>query len=71
MPEYFMHVQCTPPGATKRGTYIANDGGEGHKLISPVFDGLTELFPWMKQNGWKVAEYPNGEFTPWRVEKVA
>lgn len=57
----------------KKGTFIADDAGP----ISPIFDGLYELYPWMRANGWYMDEHgttPNGDagtFYPWRVAKMS
>ncbi len=59
-------VRCTEAKTNTVGTFIHN----GDRIaISPIFDGLWQLFPWMKENGYSQDEYPEGKFVPWRVTK--
>lgn len=48
-----------------RGTFIKDEMGQ----ISPTFDGLYQLFPWMKQSGWVRDECDGAKYIPWRVSK--
>lgn len=59
-------VRCTEAKTKTVGTFIHNGD---HIAISPIFDGLWQLFPWMKENGYSVDEYLGGQFVPWRVTK--
>lgn len=61
--KYFSAIQCRDAETGKVGTFIR----DSNKVrLTPVFDGLYELYPWMHQNGWR--DKPNGE--PWEVEKA-
>jgi hypothetical protein len=62
--EYRVNVQCTDRLSGKTGTFLADTE---HSAQSPVFSSLAELFPWMRANGFKLDEYVNGTFVPWRV----
>jgi len=62
-----INVQCPDPQTGKVGTFIK----ENDQRVSPLFDGLYELYPWMKQNGWEHDEYDGDAFRPWRVKKTA
>lgn len=47
---YFHCIQCTDRATQKIGDFIhAGD----FVAISPVFDGLPDLFLWMRKNGWE------------------
>lgn len=41
----------------------------GSDIVSPLFNSLAELLPWMKNNGWNWAEYDESgnNYIPWRV----
>lgn len=69
--EYHMSVQCnTIDGAT--GDFIHDDENPTVPL-SPVFDSLAKLFPWIRENGWKLEEYRDNnysKFEPWRIIKL-
>ena len=71
--DHFMSVQCATKETGEVGDFIHDGTG---KTVSPVFTTLSLLFPWMKQNGWKLDEYVkdgNGApvFKPWRVSQEA
>jgi hypothetical protein len=67
--EYTINVRCTEASG-QDGTFISQVGS--NKAISPLCDGLYELYPWMAKNGWKSSDYnAKGELTPWRAVKVA
>lgn len=83
-PHFSIYVQCVPHYAQvpvsednlKRirdrqqpKTFIALTGG--NPPVSPLFDSLAELYPWMRENGWVSDEYVDGVQYPWRVKKVA
>lgn len=68
MTEYTICVSCTEKPSGIVGTFIAGKGMR--TAISPIFPSLAELFHWMRDNEWKRAEYPDGVFVPWRVEKI-
>jgi hypothetical protein len=69
MREAFINVQCKESVSGNVGTFLTRQAGkEDRKAISPVFKDLAELFPWMRRNGWALAENVNGVFVPWRVE---
>jgi hypothetical protein len=63
--EYKMNVQCVEDATGVLGTFIAEAGT--HKAVTPIFRDLAELFPWMRENGWKSDEYIGNVFIPWRV----
>lgn len=52
-------IQCTCPDTGKTGDWLfsGDDHREKGTQISPVFTGLTELFGWMKRNGWEIESY--------------
>lgn len=50
----------------QRGTFLRNDRGEA---LSPIFDGLYQLYPWMRAQGWVTDTDDNGTYRPWRVSK--
>lgn len=59
-------VRCTEAKTETVGTFIHH----GDRVaVSPIFDGLYQLLPWMKENGYFLDEYPGGNFDPWRVSK--
>ncbi len=58
-------VQCTAP-CGKVGTFLRDDAKQP---LSPIFDGLYALYPWMKANGWAMDEHDRDGFHPWRVSK--
>ena len=67
MAEYCVQVDALDKHTEQRGTFIAQ--ANTLRRVSPMFDGLWELFPWMRANGWEMAEHPGGRFVPWRVAK--
>jgi hypothetical protein len=46
-----VHMQCTYPGTDKTGNFLKDTETEEPK--SPLFEELTELFKWCRENGWK------------------
>jgi len=66
--DYCINVQCTDRVSGKLGSFIADTD---HNAISPVFKDLSELYPWMRENGWKSEERAGESFTPWRVVRAA
>lgn len=60
-------VQCTAACGTV-GTFLFTEKDEqGRRVpISPVFDSLAELYPWMRANGWE--SVPGGIWTARRVK---
>ena len=72
MEEFTICVQCRARDQGD-GTFIAQRHSKteaGWIPVSPVFDGLAELFPWMKKNGWIMEEHVGDKFIPWRVVKI-
>ena len=71
----YIQAQCSfdPANTALKGTFI-RDKNTG-EILSPVFDSLAGLFPWMRYNGWKLDEYNNSDslegYHPWRVTKTA
>lgn len=65
--DYFINVQCTESKTGKIGSFITK--GRSREAISPIFDGLYGLFPWMRENGWKSDEYLKDVYVPWRVSR--
>lgn len=61
--EAYVCVQCRTD-AGQVGTFLSS-GKEvgGWVAISPVFDSLVELYPWMRANGW-------ASFGVWMARKV-
>ena len=74
--DYHINVQCTDPITGETGDFIAGFEDGKKTRISPLFHSLTELYPWMKRNGWKTDEYVNmgtdrpPQFIPWRVSQA-
>lgn len=69
--DYRMSVQCKEPTTGETGCFIHDTDGN---TVSPLFKDLAELYPWMRENGWKTDEYPDsrpGTFVPWRVSHTA
>lgn len=64
--EYRLSVQCTHPESGRTGCFIHDT--EGHS-VSPLFADLAAALPWMYKNGWKLDEYIDGLFIPWRVSR--
>lgn len=64
--EYRIAVQCKDAETSRIATFIRN---QDNIAVSLLFNDLSELFPWMRKNGWKSNEYVNGTFKPWRVTK--
>ena len=64
MTEYMSAVQCYHNG--ERGCFIHDIDDN---LISPMFADIYNLYNWMNANGWKIDEYKDGEFIPWRVSR--
>jgi hypothetical protein len=63
---YRINVQCTDAISGETGTFLAD---AHHHALSPIFSSLAYLFPWMRDNGWKMDEYVDGQFIPWRAVK--
>lgn len=63
--EYRIIVSKQTPDGYR--TFIQDADG---KPVSPLMPDLAALFPWMRANGWVSAEYPDGKFVPWRVERA-
>ncbi len=51
----------------KVSTFIRADDGSA---ISPYCDDLSDLYVWMRANGWKADEYEGETRHPWRVSNV-
>lgn len=64
--EYRIAVQCIDTETSKIGTFIRD---ETKQRVSPLFRSLVDLYPWMHDNKWKLDEYVENTFTPWRVTK--
>jgi hypothetical protein len=62
--EYRIAVQCKDVASGKTATFIRD---ENKVAVSPLFRDLVELFPWMRENGWKQEEGYGENFKPWRV----
>ena len=43
-------IQCTCKQTGVVGSFLRDE--ETGDTLSPVFDNLAELFPWMTRNGW-------------------
>jgi hypothetical protein len=69
VPEFRINVQCTDSVTGKTGCFITPAGE--HTAITPIFDSLAGLYPWIQANGWKSDEGYGAEFIPWRVVKLA
>ena len=65
--EYRANVQCTEASTGKVGTFIAP--ADSREAVSPVFSSLAQLYPWMRENGWRFQEGVGQRFVPWRVVK--
>lgn len=61
------YIRCECPQTGQIATFIGDDNREP---LSPLFNGLYELIPWMKQNGFVWDEYEGRNFIPWRVKKL-
>lgn len=73
--EYRISVQCTDTTTGETGDFIAGFENGRRIALSPIFQSLAELYPWMHKNGWKSDEYislgTETKFVPWRVVRVA
>ena len=56
---YNIYVQCTDKTTGVKGTFIGKDSA----AVSPIFDSLFNLYPWMKENGWKSESWNKNR--PW------
>ena len=50
MNEYRYCCQCTEAVSGKRGCFVF---AGGFQAISPIFESLAELLPWMEKNGYR------------------
>lgn len=69
--KYGYCVQCRDSWSGKTGDFVfeSSDGSrELRKTISPVFDSLAQLFPWMRENGFE-RDNSNGS-GPFDLRKV-
>lgn len=48
----YLCIQCKAPDG-KVGTFISSSVSMPWIPVSPVFNSLADLFPWLKTNGWK------------------
>ena len=75
--DYHINVQCTDPITGETGDFIAGFEDGKKTRVSPLFNSLAYLYPWMHQNGWKSDEYIDlgpdrpQQFVPWRVTRTS
>lgn len=65
--QYRVCVQCVDKVSGETGTFL---GDTEHHALSPLFDSLAGLLPWMRDNGWAMDEHVEGNFVPWRAVKT-
>lgn len=66
----FLNIQCRPNGEGPPKDFLAGDKGK-HNPISPLFDHLQDLYPWLRENGWKPDEYEGVRYIPFRYSREA
>lgn len=57
---------CIDRRTGNTGAFIIEPGSPpgAYRALSPVFDSLAELYPWMRQNNWILIDG-----TPWGCRK--
>jgi hypothetical protein len=68
--EYSLCVQCENASDGRTGDFVARIDGKKRYAVSPLFSSLAELFPWMREHGWKLDEGCGDNFRPWRVVRA-
>ncbi len=61
-------IQCKDKISGQTGDFVFSEN-KPFEAISPVFNHLQDLFPWINQNGFKQETYFENKYTPFRLIK--
>ncbi len=66
--EFSYCVQCKDLLSGKIGDFVFSDD-KPFEAISPIYDSLIYLYPWIEKNGFKHEYYKDSKYTPFRLIK--